>query len=310
MDSGLITIMIICATIIAIVAIFFDYMTFKLIPADKCENLLNQKIVKLHRNYIAGILGVAVVMLLTAKYGQSYNRIFEYISFASTVTSLVLSVLAIFVTVKSNADLYSQFAKIEDTHSSLSNVATHIKDALDNMEKVKVELTDTSKELNRNVGQLVQEIVEKVRVNIKDTEKTLQDAIRTSMPKQLDNNPSNVVLGDGQEEYIHSMSYMGLLALYACCLSYDSRKQFNNIDLFASDNEYVYGILVASVCAGVISINVDKMSVTCSKIIYAKEMIIAEITQRINAAKDEEEKQELNNLYSKISEHFENVNNQ
>lgn len=38
--------------------------------------------------------------------GGPDNAIFTYLSFRSTITSLVLSVLAIFVTVQSSSDIY------------------------------------------------------------------------------------------------------------------------------------------------------------------------------------------------------------
>ena len=70
----------------------------KKIAISEANCVMSKKIIKLHRNYIAGILGFAIIMLITAKYGGPNNAIFEYLSFGSTVTSLVLSILAIFVT--------------------------------------------------------------------------------------------------------------------------------------------------------------------------------------------------------------------
>ena len=126
MNNGILYTLIGCATAIAVVAIVFDYLTNR-----KCnnttENLLAQKIVKIHRNYIAGILSIAIVFLLSSKYGGPHNGIFEYLSFGSTITSMVLSILAIFVTVQSSSDLYKQFAKMEDATNTITTVSRDIR---------------------------------------------------------------------------------------------------------------------------------------------------------------------------------------
>ena len=103
MDTTVIIIMIICTTIIALVAIICDHL-FERKSSETSECLMSKKIIKIHRNYIAGFLGFAIIMLLTAQYGGPDNAIFNYLSFGSTITSLVLSILAIFVTVQSSSD--------------------------------------------------------------------------------------------------------------------------------------------------------------------------------------------------------------
>ena len=125
MNTTVIIIMIICATIIALVAIICDHLLEKK-SSEVSECFLSKKIIKVHRNYIAGFLGFAIIMLLTAQYGGPKNAIFEYLSFGSTITSLVLSILAIFVTVQSSSDLYKQFTRIDNATDTIKNVSTQI----------------------------------------------------------------------------------------------------------------------------------------------------------------------------------------
>ena len=63
MNTTVIIIMIICATIIALVAIICDHL-FERKLSETSECLMSKKIVKIHRNYIAGFLGFAIIMLL------------------------------------------------------------------------------------------------------------------------------------------------------------------------------------------------------------------------------------------------------
>ena len=102
MNTTVIITLIICATIIAFVAIICNHCSENKITEANANCTLSKKIIRLHRNYIAGILGFAIIMLLTSKYAGPNNAIFEYLSFGSTITSLVLSILAIFVTVQSS----------------------------------------------------------------------------------------------------------------------------------------------------------------------------------------------------------------
>ena len=125
MDTTVIIIMIICATIIALVAIICDFL-FERKSTDASNSLMSKKIIKIHRNYIAGFLGFAIIMLLTAQYGGPDNAIFDYRSFGSTITSLVLSILAIFVTVQSSSDLYKQFTRIDNATDTIKIVSTQI----------------------------------------------------------------------------------------------------------------------------------------------------------------------------------------
>lgn len=129
MNTTVIIIMIICATIIALVAIICDHL-FERKTSETSECLMSKKIIKIHRNYIAGFLGFAIIMLLTAQYGGPNNAIFEYLSFGSTITSLVLSILAIFVTVQSSSDLYKQFTRIDNATDTINNVSIQIEKTL------------------------------------------------------------------------------------------------------------------------------------------------------------------------------------
>ena len=115
---SIICFLILCSTIIFVVSIICDYKSTKrnyLIDTQYLE----KRMIRIHRNYIVGFLTLGVISLLTALYGgDSKSNIFTYISFASTITSFVLSILAIFVTMQSNSGLENQISKME-LHSKL-----------------------------------------------------------------------------------------------------------------------------------------------------------------------------------------------
>ena len=125
MDTTILIILIGCATVIALAAIVCDFLYKR-----KINEIPDNKVVKIHRNYIAGILAFAIVMLLTSNYGCSGNEIFSYLSFASTITSLVLSILAIFVTVKSSSDLYKNFSRMDDATHTITTASEKVEGSL------------------------------------------------------------------------------------------------------------------------------------------------------------------------------------
>ena len=114
----IICLLILCSTVIFIVSIIYDYKCTK--SNDSIDTLYFEKrMTRIHRNYIVGFLTLGVISLLTALYGgDSKSNIFTYISFASTITSFVLSILAIFVTMQSNSGLENQISKMESHYAS------------------------------------------------------------------------------------------------------------------------------------------------------------------------------------------------
>ena len=175
MDTTIIIIMIICATVIALVAIICDHLFER--KAEQTDCLMSKKIIKVHRNYITGFLGFAVIMLITAKYGGPNNAIFTYLSFGSTITSLVLSILAIFVTVQSSSDMYKQFTRIDNATDTIKKVSNQIEDTLKGMSESEKNLTDTSKVISSQMDEIVNRIDERFRVRMQETEHNLSEQI-------------------------------------------------------------------------------------------------------------------------------------
>ena len=199
MDTTVIIIMIICATIIALVAIICDFL-FERKSTDASNSLMSKKIIKVHRNYIAGFLGFAIIMLLTAQYGGPDNAIFNYLSFGSTITSLVLSILAIFVTVQSSSDLYKQFTRIDNATDIIKNVSTQIDGTLVALKATESTLQDTAKTISSQLDNIVEQIDDRFRTHMKETEDNISKQFVASMNNtstinepQIRNHPQKMI---------------------------------------------------------------------------------------------------------------------
>lgn len=264
MNTTVIIIMIICATVIALVAIICDHL-FERKSIGSSDCYMSKKIIKIHRNYIAGFLGFAVIMLITSKYGGPNNAIFTYLSFGSTITSLVLSVLAIFVTVQSSTDMYKQFTRIDNATDTIKNISNQIEGTLKGMSESEKNLKDTSKVISSQMDEIVNRIDERFRVRMQETEHNLSEQI-SSMNGQFftkeettaeDTTDIKEFIANLKKGFLNSMSGTGALLIYICCLSANAKKDFSIGDLLRGNEQYAYGFLISTLSIGLVNAVVD-----------------------------------------------------
>lgn len=254
MDTNVIILMIICATVIALVSIVCDYL-FERKISDITDCFMSKKIIKVHRNYIAGFLSFAVIMLITGKYGGPDNEIFTYLSFGSTITSLVLSVLAIFVTVQSSSDIYKQFGTINKVSIQIENTLTNLKEAENNLEK-------TSTDISCQMNSIVDEIGKRLNDRMQKTEETLSEQIQMQNIT-LQNTTNDKTTNMNSNSFLKRISYNGLLVIYACLRGAETGKIFNLNSLFKGNENYQLGVVVTTFAAGYITGSVHKSGDNC-----------------------------------------------
>lgn len=287
MDTTVIIIMIICATVIALVAIICDHL-FERKSAESPQCMTSKKIIKVHRNYIAGILGFAVIMLITAQYGGPNNSIFTYLSFGSTITSLVLSILAIFVTVQSSSDLYKQFTRIDNATDTIKNVSTQIDETLAGLKTTESNLQNTSRIISEQLDNIVEQIDERFKTQIKETEYNISKQLvesfnSTTDPQTQDVKPDQEMTEKAKRYFVTTTSPNGLLALYACSLSAEKNKMFELSNLFKGNELYTFGFLVACSSAALVlfihDVNYDQ--ITCQFSLFSSKELYNQIKERI-----------------------------
>lgn len=274
MNTTVIILMIVCATIISLVAIICDHLFER--KTDTSENYpLAKKIIKIHRNYIVGILGFAVIMLITARYGGPENAIFAYLSFASTITSLVLSILAIFVTVQSSSDLYKQFARIDNATDTIRKCSEQIDGTAKVLSEAESNLKITAEGISAKVDDIVDRLDERLQVRMKETEDKISERVKESMnkfsEKQEDSQPNTADREEMKNYFLTVTSANGLLALYACALGKEKEKMFELTNLFKGNEAYTFGFLIASISSDVIRFTNDETNnqITCTDSIFS-----------------------------------------
>ena len=295
MDKSIIIIMIICATVIALVAIICDHLSERK-STEASECIMSKKIIKVHRNYIAGFLGFAVIMLLTAQYGGPNNAIFAYLSFGSTITSLVLSILAIFVTVQSSTDIYKQFGTI-------NKVSNQIDGTLKNLVDTESKLERTSSVISSQMSSIVDEIEKRLDVRMQKTEDTISEKIQ-NQNIIIQNTQNDVTKSLDSDSFLKRIPYNGLLALYAFSKGYETGKPFKLSKLFEGNEKYQLGVIMTAIAAGYISGSVQTLNkqylTRCTDSLFKSEDVYDKIKNNapIYMANAEEDTNKINNYFN------------
>jgi hypothetical protein len=223
---------------------------------------------KVHIMYVIGIL-IAIIIELVAIKWESIPNLVNYITFALTISSLVLALLAIIYAVYSNSS-FSQ------------NIGL--------LNAVSDKILKTSEDLSRNTNELKKDL-EQIPISLKNVETKTDKAnemlfeLKTSEPKMMEPKKEELKSPDSLDEvwnnevnvktYLSTMSFNGKRLLYACSKSISEHKMFNLKEIFDDNEKYVYGILIASSSAKILSysmtdnvINVYKMCEKMIKLIH------------------------------------------
>ena len=279
MERNVIIIMISCTTLIAIVAIICDFLSNRN-SQTSTESLLTQKIIKLHRNYIVGFLCFAIIAIISAKYGGPNNNIFDYLSFGSTITSLVLSVLAILVTVQSSSDLYKQFTRIDNATDKVARVSKQIDKTLEELSESKDKLVKASNTITNQIDNIVSRVDEKLKERMLETEHKLSEQINslnisTVSEKEQGSEETMNFIKQLKTSYLNTISATGTLAIYACILSKDNNKEFILPDLLKGNELYAYGFLISTISIGLLNVKIEEnYKISCFASVYTQEEVI------------------------------------
>lgn len=219
------------------------------------------KIQTLNTIYISGILVFIIIELVTAicMGNASHADILSFVSFAATLSSLILSVVAIIFTIVSGNRGDAQYQKLdkvsEDVRTSLSKFSdktSKMDQSIESFQSIADGLTKQMHDIYEKLSGIekpISEIREQMTLNEQagKVDGKQKDGVRESFKTRVEN-------------YISIGSYSGNLVLYACVLSKEKSKDFNMSEISNSgeDQAYKYGYLISSSAMGVLSINASE----------------------------------------------------
>lgn len=274
-NSGILTLSVVLLAIIAIIFLFLKYRQ----NDGKC---------KVHMYYISGLLIFIIIELITYVCVNNNNtdQIVDYISFASTISSLFLSVVAIIYAIVSNNQGEAQYQKIDGASDRIS------------MSVDKFSLM--SENLSGSIDSILSKLDE-IKVISDETRQTVSQNYQSHTGSSIDPNAVLQII-DG---YINNGSYYGNLSLLACVYSHENKRPFFSSEIIPTDSEYALGYIISSSSLGVINVFVDdKRCITVNSVLsIIKEKLIHAIETFIEKSSPEY-KSENQELYEKLKQKF------
>ena len=258
--------------LVAVIAIVFIGLKYGASLKDK----------KLHLCYICGICLFLIIELATYICIQSDHsaEIISYIYFASTLSSLILSVVAIIYAIVSNNKGELQYGKIDSASSkiteSVSEFSKKSKELtkglsdvlikLDEVKNISIETRDSVSQMNRaglsNPTDAQSDIKQSLSSDQidgtmdrrdQDGEGNEESSIAKAMNQASQDTIDRVVSG-----FVNTGSFVGNLSLLACVYSRDVNKPFSASDIFPpsqqDNNMYIFGYIIASTSLGVVTV--------------------------------------------------------
>ena len=273
LNSDILKLFVILLAIIAIVFLFLKYRK-------------NDEHPKVHMYYISGLCIFIILELITyiCVNNDKATEIVSYVSFASTISSLFLSVVAIIYAIVSNNKGEAQYQKIDRASDRISTSVDRF--------------SSLSESLSGNINSILTKLDE-----IKNISNETKNAI-TQGNQQNSSTPTNEFVEKIIDGYIKGGSFFGNLSLLACIYSKEHNRPFGTQEIIPEFASYLYGYIIASSALGVVRTRIENDRFIVDDYIMAiKDKLIDNINKYIeNSLPDQ--KDYNRSLLVKIKEMF------
>lgn len=211
----------------------------------------------LHLIYCIIIL-VLVIIAIFSYYFSGDTHLASLIAFAATIASIILSVLAIFMTILSNNSIGGMLHKVRDLHDTVIAIPETLNESVVDLKGTKKELMAVNIEVNKAISALGSKL-EGLENHLAQNDNKLDFLLNTISPNNTNDikseNPTETLI----EQYLNTLSLNGIFILYGFYLYQEKGKTgiFSIVEfsktLFGVDPAYLYGVLVASASANILS---------------------------------------------------------
>ncbi len=190
-----------------------------------------------HFMYVVIILVLALIVLVATEWGKIPD-VAMLLSFGLTLTSLVLSLVAIIFMLLSHFSFAKSTADLQSASKNVSKMSNKLNAATDNIDKKISCLPDLIKSVESvKKGQ-------ELLLSKKD-EKLSTQTVTTPISENI------------KKDFLECVSYYGLLTLYACKLSKDKTKQFKLENIAQVEKDYAHGFMVACGSLGILKFDTE-----------------------------------------------------
>jgi hypothetical protein len=250
---------------------------------------------KIHAFYILLILVSIIICLISVKWSDIPGLV-GYITFALTVSSLSLAVLAIIYSIYSNSTLSQNVVSLERASRDVSDTAKIINEVTTGL-ALKVEA--------------IPPLIETVGARVEHTHQLIEGM--SKKPSEKDSIQSTTAQGINNkfEDAILLFSISGVLSLYACSLALNKAVAFKLTELCEKTKflnpMYMHGFLVAVSSFGALGFTVEKDILNVIDINESLNPLIKpRVDQIIETEKDEKTKELTNQMLEAIEKYFSN----
>lgn len=219
--------------------------------------------IKIHFRYVVLILVAIIIVILSCRLSDNQSFV-DIVSFAGTLTSIILSVLAIFVTVLSNDSLSNLMERIRGLTDSINPLKIKVDESSEKMKNTIDELNKTNQEL-KDSSHSINIVIQNLEKNICDQVKCIENKMDKLLSPSSDSTSTHHYMETCElnvNYFVESTSFFGLQVLYCCALIEKSKKNLYLSDFCSkiggslNDNAYyAWGFLVAAKSAGYIDFN-------------------------------------------------------
>ena len=234
----------------------------------------------IHLYYLIGIGALLLIELVTyilTRVGDVSRAIFDQISFASTISSILLSVIAIIYSIVSGSNGANLYVKTEEVSKQIGETLSDLRDLSTTVEKLEKIPDDIEKHLRE-----LKEQMQRMEEVSKQTSQQLNQEVTPKIDRLLSKEVGGLVNGgdssgardlkDPSKEretifrhYISQSSFYGGLVLLGCC--YAGKKK-GKIDLKEMTSKilgeesisilwYLLGYAIASSALGILDVEFE-----------------------------------------------------
>lgn len=204
-----------------------------------------EKHIKVHVIYIIGILVTIILGLVTIKWGNIPNLV-ELFSFALTISSIILAVLAIAYAVYSNTSFGKNIAVLDKASNDIGSSTKYL-------EEISIDLKDKFNDL----PDLLKTLHQKTDSN----QSILTELSKLSFEKQqVAFVKSDSITEEGIKNIVNKTSINGRYALYLLKLAKDSKKEFTPSDISRNTSigmDYILGYIDSFRSLGLVKIKTE-----------------------------------------------------
>ncbi len=273
---------IVLVAIVAVAWLVMKYLTRQGAGTDKKSNI--------HVYYLVGIGSLLLIELVTyilTREEPASSAIFEKISFASTISSILLSVIAIIYSIVSGSNGANLYVKTEEVSKQIGETLSDLKALGTTVEK----LEKIPDDIEKHLGEL-KEQMQRMEKMSEQTSLQLNQEVTPKIDRLSEKVGGLVNGGDSSgardskgprkeretifRYYISRSSFFGVLMLLGCCYA---RKEKKKIDLKEMTSKilgeesisilwYLLGYAIASNALGILNVEfeVEKMELQVKEV--------------------------------------------